>query len=231
MTDKTEAEIEAELKTAAIERAKAAGAKFFPGWSAEKIEHAAVVAEKANEELAAAEAAAGAPKAETPPAAPAAPPENAQERAEVMKQAHAMGMDLEDLKGRPLADVLSMVGKHATETAGARNDTRNQIIAEARKLGMDVDTEEFKKLSDDDILNNIGVMMSEKAKLLKAKAAVPSGRVSVRVLPKGDGKISKGIHVPGVGDLSYVKGDSISDVPLRRAEELEAKGYVEIERG
>lgn len=230
MTDKTEAEIEAELKSAAIERAKAAGAKFFPGWSAEKIEHAASAAEEANKQLEAAEAAKGAPAPPTPPAAPAAPPEDPEVRKQVIAEADALGMDLEDLRGRPLAEILSMVGKASAETAGERAGEREQILAEAAKLGIVIDDEMRKKATNDQILERIGVVMSEKARMLKRSEKTPQGRATVRVLPKGDGKISKGIHVPGVGDLRYVKGDTFS-VPLARAKALEEQGYVEIQNG
>ncbi len=52
--------------------------------------------------------------------------------------------------------------------------------------------------------------------------------VTVRVLKKGDGRISTGEHAPGLGDLCYDHKETFS-CPLSRARELEARDFVEIE--
>jgi hypothetical protein len=52
--------------------------------------------------------------------------------------------------------------------------------------------------------------------------------VNVRVLPLGDGKISMGVHIGGVGEAFYEKGEIIQAMPEPRAQALEGVGYVEI---
>jgi hypothetical protein len=51
--------------------------------------------------------------------------------------------------------------------------------------------------------------------------------VSCRVLPLGDGAISAGRHVDGIGELTYERGETFAaagDI----AQALEARGFVEI---
>lgn len=52
--------------------------------------------------------------------------------------------------------------------------------------------------------------------------------VAARVLPLGDGRVSLGIHIAGVGEAFYEKGETIPKLTEARALELEAIGYVEI---
>ena len=166
-------------KAEAIKLAEAEGVEVDAGWSMDRIESATLKAMQAKED-AAKQAAIEAAK---PPVAPAkpGPAEDPETRAQVMQEAHAAGMDLEDLRGRPLDVVLSMIGKHMTEQAVKRT----------------------------------------------AEARPDPGRVSVRVLKAGDNKISKGIHLPGVGDLRSKHNDTIS-MPRDSAEQLEKMGRVEI---
>lgn len=51
--------------------------------------------------------------------------------------------------------------------------------------------------------------------------------VQARVLPMGDGKISMGIHVPGVGEAHYERGETFSVIETV-ALALEDRGFVEI---
>lgn len=59
----------------------------------------------------------------------------------------------------------------------------------------------------------------------------PKSYVSLRVLKLGDGKISKGVHVPGIGDIFYDRNDVIPNVELSIAQGLEERGYGEIVGG
>lgn len=61
---------------------------------------------------------------------------------------------------------------------------------------------------------------------LGEEAEVP--KVAARVLPLGDGKVSMGLHIAGIGEAFYEKGETIPGVPEPIARDLEAKGYVEI---
>lgn len=58
--------------------------------------------------------------------------------------------------------------------------------------------------------------------------APPPDLVSCRVLKNGDGRVSMGQHVPGVGDAFYEKGETFR-IERGIAVELEDRGYVEIE--
>lgn len=54
--------------------------------------------------------------------------------------------------------------------------------------------------------------------------------VQMRVLPLGHNKISKGIHIPGIGDEMYERGDIIDMLDIKIANEHEANGKGEILR-
>lgn len=62
----------------------------------------------------------------------------------------------------------------------------------------------------------------------EAKPVEPEQIVSCRVLKKGDGKISTGQHFGGIGEVHYEKGETLK-APKGTAEELEERGFVEIE--
>lgn len=181
-TPKKNPDVQTEALKAKIAEAKALaeaeGVEIGEGWTLDRIEAATLKAMQAKETLAkqaAEEAAKPAPVAKPMPA------EDPEARAEVMKAAHEAGMDLEDLKGRPMPEVLSMIGKHITEQTMRRANPQDTEV----------------------------------------------GRVKVRVLKAGDNKISKGIHIPGVGDLCYKQGDEITLV-RENAKQLEARGFLEI---
>lgn len=199
-------DVERELKAAAMARADAAGATYRKNWDAARIEAAALAAEQALK---------------------SADDEEARKRADVMKQAHALGMDLEELKGRPIDDVLSMIAKHSSETALARNHERRTILQEAAKLGFDVGSQDFQRMSNEEILAKLADAYGERARRLTAAEARPMGKVRVRVLKAGHDRISKGVHIPGMGDLKYAHGDEVT-LPRGSAQALEDRGFVEI---
>lgn len=67
-----------------------------------------------------------------------------------------------------------------------------------------------------------------KASARRAEAAVKADPPKrCRVLPNGDGKVSTGVHIAGVGDDFYEKGDEFS-VPGKIAAELQDRGLVEV---
>lgn len=58
------------------------------------------------------------------------------------------------------------------------------------------------------------------------REARPVAMRTVRVLRKGDGKLSTGEHIPGEGDVFHGVGD-ILQVPADAVEALEDRGFVE----
>ena len=61
----------------------------------------------------------------------------------------------------------------------------------------------------------------------RRREAMPQQQVvQVRILKKGDGKVGKGIHLPGIGNACYRWGE-IVDMPLDIAIAQEENGYVE----
>lgn len=77
----------------------------------------------------------------------------------------------------------------------------------------------------------------EAAKKLKQRAARQAATeikekvvdlVDIRILPLGDGKVSMGIHIAGVGDAHYEKGEIAKGWLRENAEALEARGFAEI---
>lgn len=61
------------------------------------------------------------------------------------------------------------------------------------------------------------------------KVPVASGPdlVECRVLPMGDGKVSMGMHIGGIGEAHYTRGE-IFKIGRQIATRLEKKGFVEI---
>lgn len=59
------------------------------------------------------------------------------------------------------------------------------------------------------------------------READPADIVRCRVMKLGDGKVSTGQHVPGVGEVHYERGEEFTG-PRALAQELEERGYVEI---
>ena len=59
-------------------------------------------------------------------------------------------------------------------------------------------------------------------------AAPPADMVSCRVLKAGDGKVSMGTHIAGIGDAFYERNETFR-VEREIAVALEDRGYVEIE--
>jgi len=57
---------------------------------------------------------------------------------------------------------------------------------------------------------------------------IPPGYVRCRVLKAGDGKISTGEHLAGVGDLTFAWKD-VFNMPRPIGEALENRGLVEID--
>lgn len=62
----------------------------------------------------------------------------------------------------------------------------------------------------------------------KLAEPVPPDLVECRVLKNGDGKVSMGEHIGGIGDAFYEKGEKFM-VERAIATGLEDRGYVEIE--
>jgi len=61
----------------------------------------------------------------------------------------------------------------------------------------------------------------------RRREAMPQQKmVQVRILKKGDGKVGKGVHLPGIGNACYRWGE-IVDLPLDIAIAQEENGYVE----
>lgn len=55
----------------------------------------------------------------------------------------------------------------------------------------------------------------------------PTNTVTVRILPLGDGMVSTGEHVAGMGDVTFEHRDTTA-LALTVAEELQRQGYAEI---
>lgn len=73
------------------------------------------------------------------------------------------------------------------------------------------------------------IATQEAAARVKAKGP-ETVYVQMRVLPLGHNKISKGIHIPGIGDEMYERGDIIDMLDIKIAAEHEANGKGEILR-
>lgn len=80
-------------------------------------------------------------------------------------------------------------------------------------------------------LNNAAADARRIERLKAARVAVPESddpEVPTRVTKKGDGKLSTGEHIAGLGDLTYEHKEIVA-MPLSRAKFYENLGYVEIQ--
>ena len=120
----------------------------------------------------------------------------------------------------------------AEEVEAVSTAERNKLLAEAGSLGLtgfrkNISTAALGELIQrhKDAKKQADEILREQAKIT---AAIPKNEVLCRVTKKGDQKLSKGVHVPGKGDLRYSWRDTVM-IDRRAANELEERGYVEIE--
>ena len=120
----------------------------------------------------------------------------------------------------------------AEEVDTANAAKRAQLMAKAGALGL---TGFRKNISLEGLEEAIQRHLDAKkqadeilAEQAKITAAIPKNEVKCRITKKGDQKLSKGIHVPGKGDLRYSWKDEVN-IDRKAAMELEERGFVEIE--
>ena len=120
----------------------------------------------------------------------------------------------------------------AEEVEAAQAAERKALLAELANYGL---TAPRKKASNEqlrEMLTNHIAAKAQADEILKAQAAAEKVKirdmVTCRITKAGDQKISRGIHIPGKGDLRFAWQEKIQ-VERAIAEQLEAKHYVEIE--
>lgn len=120
---------------------------------------------------------------------------------------------------------------------GHEEEERRMLMEQASRLG--IAREIRPGLNNDGIRERITAKMAEQAAIQAVideqdrQRAIkpPEAKVTIRVLPLGDKKISKGVHIPGVGDVKYSYGDLVPDVLISAAKVHQANGYAEIVAG
>lgn len=108
---------------------------------------------------------------------------------------------------------------------------RAALLQEAASLGLVID----KRRGNDAIREHIVRHRVAKAQAMAVvnaqeaiRAAEKPADVTVRITKLGHNRISRGIHIPGKGDLYFAwKETAVFERPV--AEALEAKGFVEID--
>jgi len=112
-----------------------------------------------------------------------------------------------------------------------RQELRRQLEKEAIEVGLKVG----KRWSDEKLIEEIGrkhIEIAQQTAVTNAKREIKSASdtdiVRVRILPMGNDKISRGVHIPGKGDLFYKAGDTMN-VERQIAEVQQARGLVEIQ--
>ncbi|CAB4198906.1 hypothetical protein UFOVP1333_6 [uncultured Caudovirales phage] len=120
----------------------------------------------------------------------------------------------------------------AEEVEAIATAERTKLLTEAGSLGLtgfrkNVSAAALEELIQrhKDAKKQADAILAEQAKI---SAAIPKNEVMCRVTKKGDQKLSKGIHIPGKGDLRYGWKDEVS-IDRKAAHELEERGFVEIE--
>jgi len=120
----------------------------------------------------------------------------------------------------------------AEEVEALKNAERANLLAQAGALGI---TTLRKNASNETIRQAIERHMVAQAQADVVKAAQEDIRarqkadtVQCRITKKGDQKVSKGIHIPGRGDLKFAWRDVVM-LDRKAALVLEDRGFVEIE--
>ena len=120
----------------------------------------------------------------------------------------------------------------AEEVEIAKAEERKALLAELAHHGL---TAPRKKASNEalrEMLTNHVAAKAQADEIIKAQKAAEAVRekdmVTCTVTKAGDQKLSRGIHIPGKGDLRYSWREKIS-VERSVAEGLEARHYVEID--
>jgi len=126
---------------------------------------------------------------------------------------------------------MTMAGTGALQK---EEDERRLLMEQATRLGIGNDISP--RANNDAVREHITRHLAAKAQMQaiideqdrrRARAPAPV-LVKMRVLPLGDGKISKGVHIPGMGDACYSRGDIIDDVLIDTAKAHERSGMGEI---
>jgi len=126
---------------------------------------------------------------------------------------------------------MTMAGTGALQK---EEDERRLLMEQATRLGIGNDIS--LRANNDAVREHITRHLAAKAQMQaiideqdrrRARAPAPV-LVKMRVLPLGDGKISKGVHIPGMGDACYSRGDIIDDVLIDTAKAHERSGMGEI---
>lgn len=86
----------------------------------------------------------------------------------------------------------------------------------------------MEKVALDDAAKRAAKVAALRAAKLAHTNPVGEPNVKVRVTKMGNGQVSMGEHVNGLGDLTYDHGET-PELPLSIAEELEKRGFVEIQ--
>jgi len=161
----------------------------------------------------------------------------AAELAALRRENEALKARAEAAKSNQPVGMLTTAQMLSPGQLGREEDERRQLMEQASRLG--IAREIRPGLNNDGIRDRIMARMAEQAAIqavldeqdrLKAVKA-PEARVTIRVLPLGDKKISKGVHIPGVGDVKYSYGDLVPDVLISAAKVHQANGYAEIVAG
>ncbi len=120
----------------------------------------------------------------------------------------------------------------AAEVEAVANAERTKLLAAAGSLGLtgfrkNISTAALEELIQrhKDAKKQADAILAEQAKIT---AASPKNEVMCRITKKGDQKLSKGIHIPGKGDMRYAWKDEVL-IDRKAAHDLEERGFVEIE--
>lgn len=130
----------------------------------------------------------------------------------------------------------TMANLTAPGQLGREEEERRRLMDRCTQLGI---AQLIPPRAGPDAIREImGRHMAENAQKIQMKEAEARVKqrgpdtvyVQMRVLPLGHLKISKGIHIPGIGDEMYERGDIIDMLDVKIAQEHELNGKGEILR-
>lgn len=128
-----------------------------------------------------------------------------------------------------LPDIDPAIVARAQAQLVIRADAEKAVLLRQRaeEAGVDIDKPTgLQSAATEQVAKEDLMARAARQKALAGKDEQPM--VKVRITKMGDGKVSMGIHVAGIGEAYYEKGEMV-DLPLDVAQRIESRGFAEIQ--
>lgn len=163
--------------------------------------------------------------------------EKSPERLELEAEAEKLGVEFKhNISDEKLMERVIAAQEANVAAPEARDDEPEKLSAEEvlhNKLTAYGVPEDQHKKTLPDLEAQLKRVLAARAKAAEKRKQRDEGdyygkTATVRITKQGDDKVGTGEYIAGIGNLCYAAGE-IVEVPLKTAEELEKRGFVEIQ--